>query len=50
MTIEEIVKQYLKELEPDQLVDLLMEVHGPICGEEYLIILSAVAGTVEARS
>jgi hypothetical protein len=44
----EIVKQYLARLEPDELVALLMEVHGSN-SSEYLMILSAEAMMVEAR-
>jgi hypothetical protein len=39
----EIVKRYLKELEPDELVALLIDIHGAD-SSEYLAILAAVAG------
>jgi len=39
----EIVKRYLKELEPDELVALLIDIHGAD-SSDYLVILAAVAG------
>jgi hypothetical protein len=41
-TETEIVKQYLKGLAPDELVALLIDIHGAN-GSEYLVILAAEA-------
>jgi hypothetical protein len=41
-TETEIVKQYLKGLAPDELVALLIDIHGANAFE-YLVILAAVA-------
>jgi hypothetical protein len=38
----EIVRRYLKELGPDELVALLIDIHGANAFE-YLVILAAVA-------
>lgn len=38
----EIVRRYLKGLEPDELVALLIDIHGANAFE-YLVILAAVA-------
>lgn len=46
----EIVKRYLKGLEPDQLVALLMKVHGSVDGPVYLMILAAETCHAEAEA